>query len=459
MAVDEVPLLQFAPPKTCVGTSTPSAAGWHFTRLTDTPLQILAIYLFMTLVLPAFLLADIDLWPNFYRYEDFSVTEGMVVVGAIVLACICRHAQWTHREVAIRQRAILLYSTQKLRIAVLLFAIAVGILNFANSGFRYGEIGLSERGSISIYFFSLIPTIVKLLVIYHAFIYRGTSAMDRFERALVTAALAISINGNATAFMAVFSFGILQTNARAYLFRSTFGTASSLRAFALFGFGISLVAVAATILTGAYVYGESVKRQQPVEEVLSSLSFTSVPNVAINRVSPTYVSLVNALPLTFDFDRDSFANLLGVWDTFLFRLEALGLSDFQLGRQGATSIMRLNVDFISTIALTDREGTAPGLIPGFLYCFPPFLNVLMLGAYVFMALGILQRLCLCINEEMSFIGKFILTNYVVALFESPVDLLLGIDDGFIFVVGLWWMGRLVEYNPVVQPIVSPAREA
>jgi hypothetical protein len=455
VSVDEVAPLRIAQPDGVGHVSAPSPAGWHFVRLTDTPIQIIAIYLFMTLVLPALLLADTDLWPDFYRYEDFSVIEGMVVIGAIVLACTLRHFQWTHKDVAIRQRPIFFYSMQKLRIAVLLVAIAVGIINFADSGFRYDDIGLSERGSISIYFFSLIPAFVKLLVIYHAFIYRGTSAMDRFERALVTTALVASINGNATAFMAVFSFGVLQTNARAYLFRSTFGAASSLRAFALFGIGIAVVAVVATILAGAYVYGESVKRQQPVDMVLSSLSYASLPEVAINRLSPTYVSLVNTLPLTFDFDRDSFANLQGVWNTLLFRLEALGLFDFGLNRQSATSIMRLNVDFISAIALTEREGTAPGLIPGFLYCFPPILNVLMLGAYVFMALGILQRLCLCMNEEMSFIGKFILTNYAVTLFESPVDLLLIIDDGFLFVAGLWWMSRLVE---VAQPTLLSARD-
>jgi len=424
--------------------------------LTDTPIQVLAIYLFMSLLLPALILADTDLWPDFYRYEDFSIFEGMAVIGAIALACVLRHAQWTHRQVAIRQRAIFFYSSQKLRIAVLLVAIVVGIVNFANSGFRYDDIGLSEKGSVSVYFFSLIPAFIKLLVIYHAFIYRGASAMDRLERALVTTALVASINGNATAFVAVFSFGVLHTNARAYLFRRTFGAASSLRLFALVGMGTVLIAVVVTILAGAYVYGESVKREQSIDTVLSTLSYASLPEVAINRLSPAYVSLVNTLPLTFDFDRDSFSPLIGVWNTFLFRLQALEIVQFGIDRDSAISMMRHNVGFISSIALTEREGTAPGLIPGFLYCFPPILNVLMLGAYVFMALGILQRLCLCMNEELSFIGAFVLTYFTLPLFESPLDLLLIIDDGFIYIVGLWWMTHLVEQARVDEPAFSIA---
>lgn len=444
--------------------SAPSPAGWQFARLTDAPIQIVAIYLFMTLVLPAFLLTlNNDLWPVFYRYEDFSVIPGTVVLSAVALACILRHIDWANTgEVAVRPRAIFIYSTQRLRIAGLLVAIAFAIANVLSgySGFRYDEVSLSERGSFSLYFYAVIPALVRLLLIYHAFVYRGTSAADRLERALVTTALAASINGNATAFLTVFSFIFLQTNARDYLFKSKTGAESLLRLIARVGIVAIVVGVLAIVLTGAYIYGESVKREESLDLVLESLSASfSLEDVLMGRLAPAYASLVNTLPLTFDFDQDSFANLLGVWNTFLFRLQALDLVNFGVDRTSTMTIARLNYEFIDIFALNPREGTTPGLIPGFLYCFPPILNLLMLGAYVFMVLGILQRLCLCMNDEMSFIGKFILTWFTLPLFETPMDFLLIIDDGFIFLAGLWWMGRLVEQVRVEQPAFSTGWEA
>ena len=425
-----------------------STAGWRFVRLSDTPIQVVAIYLFVTLALPAFLLSITDSWPDYYRFEEFSVANGSAVFGAIIVACALRHIQWARTgEMAVRPRTVFVYSMQQLRVLGLLAAIVVAIINFGNSGFRYDDIGLSDRGSISLYVFSIIPACLKLLLIFHAFVYRGTSAMDRLERALITAAFAASINGTGTAFVTVFSFIVLQTPALAYLDKRTFSGASPLRIVFLLGVGALLTGVAALILSGAYVYGESVKQEVPLDMVLAGFDSTWTPNYLIERMAPQYASLVNTLPLTFDFDRDGLSNLIGVWNTFLFRLEALHLFDFGVDRSSTVPITRLNLDFISSIALTDREGTAPGLIPGFIYCFPPIVNVLMLGAYVFMVLGILQRLCLCMKEELSLAGKFILTFFTLPLFETPIDLLLIIDDGFIFFVGLWWMSRLVEVRP------------
>jgi hypothetical protein len=454
--VDEDPSPKHAQSNQATQVSAPPPQQALLVRLTDTPIQIIAIYLFVTLALPALLLEISDLWPFYYRYENFSVLEGIAVFGAILVACVFRHTQWTRKaEVELTPRTVFIYSNQNLRIAGLVLAIFVAILNFANSGFRYDEFGLSEKGSLSLYIYAIVPACVKLLLIYHVFIYRGTSAKDRLERALVTFAFLVSINGSGTAFVAVFSLIALQTNAGDYLFKSKIAGASYLRLAFLVTMGFALLALVSLLLIGAFIYGESVKREVPVESVVGSLNVDWSWDYLIERSAPPYASLVNTLPLTFDFEQDSLSNLGGVWNTFLFRLDALGIANFDVARLSAKAIMRSNLEYISSVDLTEREGTAPGLIPGFLYCFPPVLNVLMLGAYVFMALGILQRLCLCMNDELSFIGKFILAFFTLPLFESPIDLLVIIDDGFIFFVGLWWMGRLVKVHPVSAPLSQP----
>ena len=456
MNVDEDISLKHAQSNQAAQASAPPTARALLVSLADSPIQILAIYLIMTLALPAFLLQISDVWPFYYRYENFSFLEGIVIFGAILLACVFRHVQWTRMaEVEVTPRTVFIYSNQNLRIAALLLAFFVAVINFANSGFRYDEFGLSERGSLSLYVYSTIPACVKLLLIYHVFIYRGTSAKDRLERALVTLAFVVSINGSGTAFVAVFSLIALQTNAGDYLFKSKIAGASYLRLAFLVAMGLALLALVTLLLIGAFIYGESVKREVPVESVVGSLNVDWSWDYLIERSAPPYASLVNTLPLTFDFEQDCLSNLAGVWNTFLFRLEALGIASFDVARLSAKAITRLNLEYISSVNLSEREGTAPGLIPGFLYCFPPVLNVLMLGAYVYVTLGILQRLCLCMPEEMSFIGKFILAFFTLPLFESPVDFLIIIDDGFIFIVGLWWMGRLVKLHPVSPPISTP----
>lgn len=434
--------------------STRSLEGWRFVRLTDTPIHIVAIYIFMTLVLPPFLLAVNDVWPIFYHYQEFSVIEGIVVFSAVILPCFLRHYQWADTgHMAVRPRPIFFYSTQQFRIMGLLVAIGLGLINLfaGNAGFRYDDVGLSERGSLSLYLYAVLPACVRVLLIYHVFIYRGTSPTDRLERALVTIALAATINGNGTAFATVASFIFLQTNAREYLFRGAFAGMSPLRLVSLIAIGALLASIVFLVLTGAYIYGESVKREEPVASVFDSITGRSfgedlTADMLIEGRSAQYASLVNTLPLTFDFEWDSFDNLVGVWNVFLFRLQALGIWHLDIDRQATKSIARLNYEFIDVFLQHDREGTAPGLIPGFLYSFPPILNVLLLAAYVFAVLGLYQRLCLCMNDELSLIGKFLLAYFTLPMFENPIDFLQIVDDGFIFLAGVWWTSRLVELH-------------
>lgn len=211
----------------------------------------------------------------------------------------------------------------------------------------------------------------------------------------------------------------------------------------------------------AYVFGESVKRGEDIVNVFDWLTGTSQesvwsPQILIERTAPSYASLVNALPLTFDWDRPSFSILGDVLNNVLFRLDVLGVSDFGVERGHANSIMRLNYEWIDIFALNAREGTAPGLIPGFIFCFPPILNLVALGAYVFLILGMMQRVCLAMRGDLSIVGKLIFTYLSLPLFESPIDILMIIDDGFFFFVGMLLLGMMVrkvhETSPTPQPL-------
>lgn len=418
-------------------------------RLSNAPIQIVAIYLIVSLLIPWLLIISTDLWPIFYRYDNFRLAEAIAVFGAVGFACLLCHLRWANRRnLMIEDRQIAFVSSQKTRIvfliATIIFAV-IGVIS-GNSGWRYSDVSLSEQSSFALYFYTVIPEMVRLLLIFHAFIYRGEALIDKIERWLVTGALATSINGNATAFVAAFSFLMLQLNGRNYLFKQQIGLGGILRF-------VGLVAGLLLVLLLAYMIGEAVKRGDDLANILDWFSGTAQgsvwsPEIVVERASPSYVSLVNALPLTFETDRASWSNLMGVLNNFLFRMDALGITSFGIDRGSAESMMRHNYEWIDIFAASDREGTSPGLIPGFIYCFPPGLNVLMLCMYSCIVLTMLQRLCLCMSGPLSLTGKLVLSYMVLPLFESPVDILMIIDDGFISFMGLWWIGRLVRQVPV-----------
>lgn len=411
----------------------------------DVPIQIVGIYLTFSLLIPCVMLVLADLWPVYYRYEPFDFFSGLVCFSAIGIACVFRHLQWANESnLVIESRHVFGISSQRVRIGFLIAAIALSVVNAleGNASFRYSEVTLSEQGSFTLYFYTIIPVTVKLLLIYHAFIHRGTNKLDKFERALVTLALVASINGNGTAFVAVFSFFVLQLRAHQFLFKSRINTALLLKM-------AGLVALMLLFLFAAYAVGESVKRGEDILNVFDWLTGTSQesvwsPDILIERTAPSYASLVNALPLTFDWDRASLSNLLGVLNNVLFRLDVLGVTDFGVDRSSAISMMRFNYEWIDIFAQNAREGTAPGLIPGFIFCFPPILNVLALGAYVFLILGMIQRVCLAMRGQLSWVGKLIFTYLALPLFETPIDILMVIDDGFFFFAGMLLLGAMVR---------------
>lgn len=414
----------------------------------DTPIQIVAIYIFCSLGLPWALLTLSGEWPLFYRKEDFALIPGILCFGTIIFACAFKHTQWNKRPVLVEDQISSMIFSQKMRISILIAAIILSVINIAqgNSGFRYAGEGISETGGLSLYFYLVVPTTVRIFLIFHTFIYHNNGKIDKFERLLVTTALFCSINGNATAFMAVFSFIALQTNAKQYIFAAKFDVLTILRL-------TRLLSAISIFLFFAYLTGESIKRGENVLDVFDWVSGTSQgdvwsTDVIVNRAAPNYVSLVNALPLTLDWDRDSLGNFLGVINNFLYRLDALGLTNFGIDRGSAVSMMRFNYEWIDIFASNPREGTAPSLIPGFIFCFPPPINLIALFSYTLVVLATLQRLCLCIKKNLSILGKIILTYFTIPLFESPIDLLMVLDDGAIFFMGLWLIIRSTRIRSV-----------
>jgi hypothetical protein len=160
---------------------------------------------------------------------------------------------------------------------------------------------------------------------------------------------------------------------------------------------------------------------------------------AVERQSVHYYSLLytTAVPRS-DLQPDGHSVILYPLRTLWWRFDYL-LFGNRLGeaRPSIGSVMQLNYRLLTEGPLSDRAGTSPGLVAAFNYILPPVLAVLAGALYLRCLsplLGILfyQRS----GEQLSPIGALLAVQFVGVFFQSPFDLLIVVDDGFLWAAAL-----------------------
>ena len=118
--------------------------------------------------------------------------------------------------------------------------------------------------------------------------------------------------------------------------------------------------------------------------------------------------------------------------TFFFRsFSIIGAID---NRPVINSISHLNYYKITpNNMIRHSEGSSPGLIAGFLYCFPNPISYFLLFTYVITLRAFINRVFSYLDYELNLIGSFIALLFLLPLFESPIDLLIIVNDGLIFI--------------------------
>lgn len=403
--------------------------------------QLYGLHL-MLIIVPAVLLLVFGYWPWYYSRVDVDVLRLFGVTLLLVAPLILDQMMPTPRT-HIRVPLAPVFSN-----TFLLAMIAISAVSIAsgNSGWRYSGESISEMGGIWLYFFMIMPTVGKLLALEILY-FRQTCATAKSTTILLALLLFMTINGNMTAIFALCVSVLLFTSASNLLFDQGRRKGRVVRAI------VYLVAILAgwVLLVVAYIYGESVKRGISPVEVYNWITTNFFDEadwfkeLVLGRVSPTLVSNLHVAQedwcrsgpcKSFDF--------LSVLNTGLFRVSnVFGLGDVaNVTKDLNGTISRINYNEISIDPFNDREGTSPGLLPGFFYAFGTYLIAPMFLLYATMLVLLLKRVASLVKRKLSFVGKLFLLYLLLPIFESPLDVFMIVDDSLIYLTGLvvlcWW---------------------
>jgi hypothetical protein len=216
---------------------------------------------------------------------------------------------------------------------------------------------------------------------------------------------------------------------------------------------ILVVPLAVVVVLFSYIYGESIKVGLPVNAVTEYV-FTNeyaeefLPYLA-ERFSPSLVSLF----ITFDnYGRDidlkkNLKNSREIFSNFAFRVSKIFGNIFSVEKPEAGSVMRINYLQITNGPPREREGTSPGIIPGFFMVLPIPLALLVIAIYITGLIWLINVLTRHMKKPISILGALLLIRFLNNFFASPVDLLLIFEPITIsFCLFIFFALKLIRYE-------------
>lgn len=401
--------------------------------------KLLVLYCVITYVIPAILVALYG-QPGIYR--PVSMSPGVLLVIFTVLLAIL----WTETTAAADNASYHLRPlSQNLQVAMMsvsLLIAAAGYFSGVNS-FRYSDVSIGEEGTFLKIGFSFSATLNILILPYLIFcekeaLFPGETAKKRkLIRILLLLSSFFSVNGIAGALVALVVFFVVffPKVVRAFVIKDS-GVSMAYRVGMILLVGLSVIMMPFLILLGL-----SIKQKVNVSELSFKDDVSEIYLIGeyfVSRISAHYYSLMLACQeYAFNFSGRSFQNLLEPVKSVVYRSDVLMGHPFGVEKRLLGSISRVNVELISNYSIGDREGTAPGLLGGFILCFPFPLNFVSLFLFLVWITTLFNRLVLAFGVRVSFFG-FLIINYFMYsdLVNSPIDWLLIFDETFIFLLAL-----------------------
>ncbi len=409
---------------------------WKSNEFFSLPGQLYGLYLLTAIITPAVLLAAFGYWPLYYTNV---VVDPLRLIFIIILLLLPLFLD----IVIVNPSALIRKPTKPVFINIFLVAmIAIAVFSIAsgNSRWRYSDASVSEIGGIWLYFFMIMPAVGKLMALDILFL-RRTFQSSLSTKILLVLMLLMTINGNMTAIFSLLVSCLLLTGANRLLFDEGREKVSFLHLL----FYIAAFAVCLALVVLAYIYGESVKRGISPYDVYNWIAENLneqagwIKELILGRISPTLVSMLHITQENWcQSEPCRNFNFLSVLHTGLFRvLSVFGLNEAAgITKDLNGTISRINYNEISINPFNDREGTSPGLLPGFFYAFGSHLAAPIFLVYGAIQILFLKRISSLIKQKLSLAGKLLLLYLLLPLFESPVDFLLVVDDGLIYLAGL-----------------------
>jgi hypothetical protein len=418
---------------------------------------IILLYCAFTYGLPLILTQFVEFPDLLYREVPNNPAAVLMLIAVLAIFVLLSGMPGRHAATA-PSAAPLPFISPALQLTFLVIAFGISLVSYARgyNDWRYGSESLSSAGSPLLLLFALIPALAKFLLFYYLFYDRElTSRNDPSNlarRFLLCATLLLTANGTVHLMYALLAvvFVVFPSTLRGTLFRDAPAPAHEARPKRRSLFKVVLLMAACLAgVAAAYTLGEAIKRTEVsgVLEGFSDPDFAStIVGWLIGRVSSSYYSLLASLhDFAFATRLDIFYDhLMAPVRTFLFRVDYLLMHPFGVERPAEGSLMRINYLEISASGGNEREGTSPGLLAGFLLAMPFPFNFMALLLYLFVAQRFITTLVRGCCGELKLIGMVLYWPFMLTLFESPLDLMLVIDDSvlsFVLLLALYFSVR------------------
>ena len=188
----------------------------------------------------------------------------------------------------------------------------------------------------------------------------------------------------------------------------------------------------------ALFYGESIKQSFSVVSfdlvtfALQYVDFQSFLSYLAARFSTHYFSLLYALNYYSTID----ISLMSVpLNTFLDRFNILMGMPFHLSSEEFNSLATLNYHELTIFPFDDRQGTSPGILATWVYSSGMILSTFLSALNLLLIVILIDKLFSNFMEnKIALPGIFVIYLFFSFLYESPLDLMIIIDNAFIMLL-------------------------
>lgn len=397
--------------------------------------KVILLYLLQAYFLPGLALLALGFESIIYRAPPLSPLQVMYGVMLFVVVILTAVVRTPHIHAVLPMKVPPFWLLAGI-LVVLLTWVGIGYRN-GLSGWRYSNTGISDNLSSVVLIYVVGPSIFSIMLFLEIFCFPDVPG-KRLERRIIISAIAVGLALTASGIgptievaLAVL-YAIFPSQFRILIFKGYKPPSADSRLAKLGVIPLIIAGIAGIAI--AVVIGDAIKSGQDTDvsaNYWSDLSFFEYLGYLAERFSTAWISLRVSL---FEYTTASWdavsQNLWAPIGNFLFRFDTLTGNHFGFTRPYVGSIMRLNYELINVLPINEREGTSPGMIGGFVDCFPLPFSFLMLAGYTLIIRAVMNALSLSFAGIVSWGGAVLVLYFVFEVFASPIDYFLIIDNGF-----------------------------
>jgi len=359
-----------------------------------------------------------------------------------------------------------MYTRMRFYVSIISIPFSAVYLIAGFNSYRYSHDGISGDGSLYNSFIIIFNLVISLDIFYQ--IYVQCKSMPQWDKrfkwrmanGLFSLSLLMTANGTASMLIAVFAllFSLFPGNFERLLFlgekESFLLRSKKLIKIITMGFLVSLC---------AWFAGETIKSSSTEKSgnILSSANLMVkyieespelIENFGyylISAMSSHYYSMTYALEVkSVDVNSKASLRLVHPLQSFIYRFDIMAGGILNVERPEFGSLSRLNYVLLSDeVAISERQGTSPGLIASFFYVFPPVIGIFICAFYMAWVARLTNNLLFhARSKSISIFGLLLLLQFMLMFFQSPFDLLAIFDNAYLAVVILFVMSSLQVYK-------------